>query len=107
MTDPHHIALDALVDQLASRVADMVVMKLRTDDFGMVDQIKSPLGRRRHIAFVRAGGGVQIGRRYLARREDIQRHMEELAAGRKPRPEKTMSVADKLRIELGLPPATR
>lgn len=104
MPDEHHAAFDALLDQIADRVAELVVLKLRINDFGMIDQLQSPLGRRRHIAFVRKGGGVQVGRRYLARREDIQRHLDELAKGQRSRPERTLSVAERLRLELGLPP---
>lgn len=107
MANEHHVAVDALLERIADRVAELVVFKLRSDDFGMVDQVQSPLGRRKHIAFVRAGGGVQIGRRFLARREDLQKYIEEMSKSQRARPTKTLSVAEKLRLELGLPPERR
>jgi hypothetical protein len=66
--------IDAMVDQLAEQIAARVVEKLRANDFsGYVDQAASPLGRRRHIEAIRSGAlrGLRLGRRYLARGEDV------------------------------------
>jgi hypothetical protein len=100
----HHDAVDQLLECLADRLAQRIVDKLRSDDLGLLDQSSSPLGRRRHIAFVRAGGGVQIGRRYLAKREDVLAQLEKLARV-KPRPGKVdteQQAVDRLAAELGL-----
>lgn len=71
-------ALGAALDTLAELVAAKVVAQLRAGDVpGMVDQSKSPLGRRRHIAAVRRlvasgePGAAQVGRRYLLSRERL------------------------------------
>lgn len=68
--------LEALLDALAERIADRVVQRLSSGRLeGFIDQSASPLGRRRHIAAIRSGAlpGIQVGRRYLARREDVER----------------------------------
>lgn len=64
---------------LARLVAREVVAELRAGDVpGMVDQSRSGLGRRRHIAYARrllAAGdtrAVQLGRRYLLARDAIE-----------------------------------
>lgn len=65
-----------LLEELAEQIATLVVAKLRAADMpGWVDQASSPLGRRRHINAVRSGKlpGVRVGRRYLARQEDVAR----------------------------------
>jgi hypothetical protein len=71
-------ALAAALDVLADLVAAKVVAQLRAGDQpDMVDQTKSPLGRRRHINAVRrlvaAGeqGAAQVGRRYLLSRDRL------------------------------------
>ncbi len=63
---------EALLDELASRVAAMVAERLNGGALpGATDQSRSPLGKRRHIAAARrriaAGlpGAAQVGRRYL------------------------------------------
>jgi hypothetical protein len=104
----YHDALEQVAEQLTDRVAQVIAEKLRSDDLGLIDQANSPLGRRRHIAFVRAGGGVQIGRRYLARREDVLAHLQKLAS-RTPKPSKRVEEdeVDRLAAELGLRRVTR
>jgi hypothetical protein len=70
--------LGAFLDELARQIAARVVDQLRATDLpGYVDQSVSPLGRRRHIAAIRSGNlpGVRIGRRYLARQDDVERFM--------------------------------
>jgi hypothetical protein len=70
-------ALLPLFDALAEAVAAKVVEQLRAGDVGMIDQTKSPLGGRRHIAAVRrlvaAGehGAAIVGRRYLLSKERL------------------------------------
>lgn len=95
--------LDALLDALADRIAERVVKRLSTGGLdGFIDQAGSPLGRRRHIEAVRSGvlPGVRIGRRYLARREDVERFV---GAGSSSRSEGgAVAQADRLAAELGL-----
>jgi hypothetical protein len=65
--------LDALAEALANRVAQIVLDGLRQGDLaGWVDQSKSPLGRRRHIALARKEGR-QVGRRYFLTITTIER----------------------------------
>lgn len=67
-----------LVEIVAGRVAARVIDYLRASDIpGYVDQTTSPLGRRRHIAAIRSGAlpGVRVGRRYVAREEDVARYV--------------------------------
>lgn len=65
--------LDAIADAIAQRVVD----KLRSGEFGLVDQTASPLGSRRHCALARrlvnAGDprAAKVGRRWLISREAI------------------------------------
>lgn len=69
-------ALGSLLETVIERVAERVVDKLRGGNLaGFVDQSDSPLGRRRHIEAVRSGKlpGTLVGRRYLVRREDLDR----------------------------------
>jgi hypothetical protein len=70
-------ALRTLLDELADLVAAKVVERQRADVSAWVDQRKSVLGARRHIALVRrllSEGDPRVavrGRRYLARRDVI------------------------------------
>jgi hypothetical protein len=104
MESQHHLATDILLEKMADRVAQLVVDKLRAGDLGMIDQVNSPLGRRRHIAFVRNGGGIQIGRRYLATKEAIEAHCKVLTdqtrKRRTKRDDEVRALAKELGIEL-------
>jgi hypothetical protein len=105
MEDQHHLATDILLERMADRIAQLVVDKLRFADLGLIDQVQSPLGPRRHVAFVRNGGGVQIGRRYLATKEAIEAHCKVLtdqARTRRPtEDEQVRALAKELGIDLG------
>lgn len=75
--------LEQLLDDLARRVADVVVERLRGPaEADLVDQGASPLGNRRHINTVRRRmasgqpGASRVGRRYLLSRTALS---EELA----------------------------
>jgi hypothetical protein len=101
MDDQHHLATDILLERMADRIAQLVVDKLRAGDVGMIDQAQSPLGRRRHIAFVRNGGGIQIGRRYLATKEALEAHCKVLTSQRRPtQKERLTALAKELGLEL-------
>jgi hypothetical protein len=74
-------SLAAFLDDLAQLLAERVVAHLRATDLpGYIDQSASPLGRRRHIEAIRSGKlrGVRVGRRYLARKEDVDHCMAEM-----------------------------
>jgi excisionase family DNA binding protein len=64
-----------------------------------VDQHASPLGPRRHVAAIRSGRlkGVQVGRRWLARREDVDAYVAALST-KKPK----RSAEEELAAELGI-----
>ena len=100
-------ALDALLGVLADRIAERVVDKLRAGNLdGYVDQAASPLGRRRHIDAIRAGAlpGIQVGRRYLALRKDVEEYIAKTTVTKTKRPAfkpKASSIGD-LERELGL-----
>jgi hypothetical protein len=74
---------------------------------GWIDQVSSPLGRRRHCVAVRrrvaerAGGAAVLGRRHVLSREALT---EELARKpeKKAKPAAKPSVGDELRAELRL-----
>jgi hypothetical protein len=76
-------AFEALLDEFAERVAAKVSERLSCGSLpGAIEQARSPLGRRRHIAAVRrrvaAGqpGAAIVGRRHLLSAEALT---EELA----------------------------
>lgn len=96
MTD--HDAAD-LLRQLARLVAREVVAELTADDW--VDQTASPLGNRRHVRLLKSGTipGRQLGRRWLARRADIDAYL----ATPKAKAAKEPKTADSIAKELGLP----
>lgn len=86
-------ALAGALDVLAELVAAKVVDRLRAGDQpDMVDQSKSPLGRRRHIAAVRrlvaAGeqGAAIVGRRYLLSRDRLSQELTSWGATDKAAP---------------------
>ena len=90
-----------LLDQLARLIARHVVDELRAGSSpDWVDQASSPLGARKHCAAIRSGKlpGARVGRRWLARREDVDRYIRE-PHPRKPR---KASLADDLAAELGV-----
>jgi hypothetical protein len=102
--------LDGLVDEIAQRVAAIVVTRLREGEPGMIDQSASPLGARRHCAAAKRRmargepGAAKVGRRYLLSREALR---EEL--GRRPggdagvvQTDSARNVGDELRRELAL-----
>jgi hypothetical protein len=64
-----------------------------------LDQHASPLGSRRHIAAIRSGklAGVQVGRRWLARREDVTAYVATLT-----KPQRAGSAEADLAAELGI-----
>lgn len=77
----------AFWDQFADLVADKVLDRLRGGGHGWFDQSASPLGRRRHIAAVRAriasgaGGAAIIDRRHLLSREALSEELERRGTG--------------------------
>lgn len=95
-----------LIDLLAEPIARRVVDLLRAGDVsGHVDQHDSPLGSRRHCSLIRTGKipGVRVGRRYLARREDVDRYLSGTTAPTLPSPAPEGADGDaELARELGL-----
>jgi hypothetical protein len=88
-------ALEEALAPLLDALADRIVAKLTAGErAGMVDQVSSPLGRRRHCAAVRrrvaAGndGAAIVGRRHLLSREALA---EELEAATKGKPSKAVA----------------
>jgi hypothetical protein len=83
-------ATDAFVDELAKRVAKLVLDGLRAgSDAEWVDQHASALGPRRHAAAVRRrlgageGGAAQVGRRFLLTPTAVQEELKRPARERK------------------------
>ena len=71
--------LDLVSEALAQRVAAIILDALRHNELvGWIDQSKSPLGRRKHIALARAQGR-QIGRRYFLPIEVVEKAMADKA----------------------------
>lgn len=95
--------LEAILNQLADRIADRVVDKLRAGNLDQyVDQVGSPLGRRRHIDAIRSGAlpGILVGRRYLALRKDVEALIAKNTKRSAPKPQ--ASGVEQLEEELGL-----
>jgi hypothetical protein len=95
-----HDALTIPIHDLAREIARHLADELRAGDVGdLIDQRASPLGSRRHISAIRSGRipVYRIGRRWLARRDDVERHAAELARPTDVRPP---SRAELLRAEL-------
>jgi hypothetical protein len=94
-----------LIDELADRVAERVVERLRGGALpGWVDQTESPLGPKRHAALVRRGGpGVaKVGRRFLATREAIAAELGRLTSSPRARSKpRVLGVREELEQELG------
>lgn len=70
--------LDALIDAFADRVVRKL-MTAQTDDH--IDQVRSPLGRRKHCSAVRARiargapGAAIVGRRHLLTRAALDEEL--------------------------------
>jgi hypothetical protein len=98
-------AVFAGLDALADLIAERVWQRFQQGTPDMVDQSKSPLGRRRHCNAVKrrvgAGepGAARVGRRYLLTPDALAEELHRLGQGPPPKGE---SVADELRRELGL-----
>jgi Helix-turn-helix domain len=73
-----HARLAELYAELAAAHRAMAVKKA-SDPEPYVDQHNSPLGARRHCRLVRSGElpGYRSGRRYLVRRADLDRYLEQ------------------------------
>lgn len=87
------------IASLARAIAQYLADALRAGDHeGLVDQASSPLGSRRHISAIRRGDvpGYRVGRRWLARRDDVEAFAAKLAG--RPVPRRTK--ADELAAEL-------
>jgi len=96
------VEVSRLLEELAREIAVRVVDHLRATDVpGYLDQSTSPLGRRRHIAAVRSGRlpGIRIGRRYLARSEDVDAYVARAPATRDS--SRILHPVDDLAAELG------
>ena len=90
-----------LLDQLARLIARHVVDELRAGSSpDWVDQASSPLGARKHCAAIRSGKlpGARVGRRWLARREDVDRYLTEP----RPRKPRKASAVDELAAQIGI-----
>lgn len=80
-----HEAIEPLLNALADKIVARLAAGTRPD---MLDQAGSPLGRRRHIAAVRArvargdAGAAIVGRRYLLTRDVLEAELQ-LVAKRK------------------------
>jgi hypothetical protein len=101
--------LSALLDPLLDALADKIVSKLTAGALpGFVDQVQSPLGRRRHVAACRARiargepGAAIVGRRHLMSQEALAAELRS-AGSRRSKDVAPRSVADELRAQLGLP----
>jgi len=81
-------------------IARAVVAELQAGSLpDHVDQHASPLGPRRHVAAIRSGKlrGVQVGRRWLAKRDDVDAYVATLATKKRKR-----SAEHDLAAELGI-----
>lgn len=102
--------LEGLVDELAHRVAAIVVQRLRDAPAGMIDQSASPLGARRHCAAVKRrlargeAGAAKVGRRYLLSPEALSEELGRTSRGSVNHEGEatTNRVTDELRRELAL-----
>jgi hypothetical protein len=89
-----------LDDDEIRAIARAVADELRAGFDDHVDQHSSPLGPRRHCAAIRSGklAGFRVGRRWLAKREDLTTYVAGLSkSSRKP-----PSAEEALAAELGL-----
>ena len=99
--------LDALLDPVLRRLARYVADELRSgSDPELIDQHASPLGPRRHVAAIRTGKlqGVQVGRRWLAKREDVAAYVATLTTKKKaPKRSPEAELAAELGISIEAP----
>jgi hypothetical protein len=101
--------LEEAIRVLAREIAREVVSELRAGELDMIDQSASPLGRRRHIAAVRARvssgapGGAIIGRRYLLSREAIEAELVRVSGAKRsaPKLEAVNDLLDRYGLEKG------
>jgi len=96
-------AIETIARALAPTLARAVVTELQAGTMpDMLDQHASPLGPRRHVAAIRSGKlrGVQVGRRWLAKHDDVDQYVatltEKATTPRKSSPE--MELARELGI---------
>lgn len=103
-------ALEEALRVLAREIAREVVSELRAGELDMIDQSASPLGRRRHIAAVRARvasgapGAAIIGRRYLLSREAIEAELVRVSkskGSKRPKLEAVSDLLDRYGLEKG------
>jgi excisionase family DNA binding protein len=99
-----HEAIEALARALAPAIARAVVAELQAGSLpDQIDQHASPLGPRRHVKAIRDGKlpGVNVGRRWLARREDVDQYVAMLA-NTKPKHSPKLTPEEALAAELGI-----
>lgn len=102
-------ALEEALRVLAREIAREVVRELRAGELDMIDQSASPLGRRRHLAAVRARvsagapGAAIVGRRYLLSREAVAQELEKVSDKRRGTPnlEEVGDLLDRYDLERG------
>jgi excisionase family DNA binding protein len=83
-------AIEIIARAMAPTLARAVVAELQAGALpDMIDQHASPLGPRRHVAAIRSGKlrGVQVGRRWLAKREDVDAYVATLTSKKNATPE--------------------
>lgn len=82
---------DALLDELAERLADRLEARQKQGAAGMVGQETSPLGRRRHCAAVRRRisanlpGAAIVGRRCLLSPEALSEELNRASGAKRTR----------------------
>jgi hypothetical protein len=97
--------LHAALAILAREVARAVVAELRAGEVDMVDQTASPLGRRRHIAAVRARvgsgapGAAIVGRRYLLARDALESELSKTSKPARRKPSPVVDLMDRYGID--------
>lgn len=100
---------EALLDELAERIAARVFERLRQGEPGMVAQGESPLGPRRHCNAVKRRvarhqpGAAIIGRRHLLSQEALREELAGTSSARALREEPADTPGNALRRKLGLP----
>ena len=101
--------LDGVVHTLADAIAQRVVDQLLTGEVGYVDQVSSPLGRRNHINAIRRGvlPGKQIGRRWLARIQDVEGYISRSGTAEALRRQPADDSVDQLATTLGFTAESR
>lgn len=103
-------SLDSLLDEMADRIAARLHARQHDVAPGMIEQVSSPLGRRRHCAAVRRRvaegkpGASIVGRRYLLSTEALQDELARLSGAKVAAPSGSSGgdVREELRRELSL-----